>query len=98
MSKVYYEGKKGSPCVDSAYVARQYLAHAQEIAHYICQLDDTKDRIEYLHEVTKDAGDVHFELERAICQLGVTLASCIEYYSAYTEEANTEDEKETEAE
>lgn len=95
MNKVYRKGTKGIvPDMDSAWIAARYAEHAKTIAKCVSQLDDVKNMVDHLHQITMDNGDVGFSLSNALEKLGIALADCVCYQAEYEQEANGDDDDE----
>ena len=91
--KIYAEKTDYSPERNSVWVGQQYEKYSKEIAKCLSQLDEIKNHVDYLHELTDDAGDVGFGLTDAIFKLGVALADCVNYSEEYFKEAAEEEPK-----
>lgn len=87
MNKIYRQATPYCPAIDSRYVSEEYLSHAREISDMISKLDLLRNKIEGLHEITGDNGDVAFELKESIEKLGIALATCMGYQGEYQMEA-----------
>ena len=96
MNTVYQEATQYTSVRDSEWIAQEYRNESYKIAECLAKLNESKEHIDYLHELTKDNADVAFDLENAITKLGIALATCITYCKKYQDEADDKDEKEEE--
>lgn len=91
MNTVYKKATEYSKTIDSKLIAQEYLVYAREISDLMSRLDIIKGKIENLHNVTNDNGDVAFELGEALSKLGIALATCMVYQGEYQMEADETD-------
>ena len=87
MNKIYKEADGVSPRYDSEKLAKEYDEACFKIAKCLSQMDDLRNRVEYLHEIADDDPSPSLDLETAIEKLGVALASCTVYKNEYMNES-----------
>ena len=86
--KIYRKKSQYCDEMNSKTISDDFRKTGDRIALMLSQLDEIHSHIEYVHDVTKDNGDVGIELSEAVNRLGIALASCIIYAKEYEDEAN----------
>lgn len=93
MNKIYHKSEATGEVMDSVWFSNHYLEVAEKIATHISQLDELKNRLDYLHETSDDNGDPSYMLDEAINKLGKTLSATLNYSTEYRKEAEETEEK-----
>lgn len=75
-----------SKTLTNAEAACKYSEEAGKLAKAIGDIKDICNCLEYLSERTGDNGDPRWELEDALKDLGIALASTVEYANEYASE------------